>query len=110
MTRTVAELAGLPENFASRAYDTSLVAPTLIWLAHEECKANGEVFGVMAGTTTRIKVAETAGFHSRSPTAETVRDNFQRVMDDTTLESSGLVFSVDAKQRGTELLALYDTL
>jgi NAD(P)-dependent dehydrogenase (short-subunit alcohol dehydrogenase family) len=110
MTRPVAELAGLPENFASRAYDTSLVAPTLIWLAHEECKANGEVFGVMAGTTTRIKVAETAGFHSRSPTAETVRDNFQRVMDDTTLESSGLVFSVDAKQRGTELLALYDTL
>jgi hypothetical protein len=64
----------------------------------------------MAGTTTRIKVAETAGFHSRNPTPETVRDNFARIMDDTTLERSGLLFSVDAKQRGTELLAQYGAL
>jgi hypothetical protein len=31
-------------------------------------------------------------------------------MDDTTLERSGLLFSVDAKQRGTELLAQYGAL
>ena len=64
----------------------------------------------MAGTTTRIKIAETAGFHSRSPTPETVRDNFDRIMDDATLEKSGLYFSVDAKQRGAELLAQYGML
>ncbi len=110
MTRPVADLAGLPETFASPAYDTSLVAPTLVWLAHQDCDANGEVFGVMGGTTNRIKIAETDGFHSRSPTPETVRDNFGRIMDAAALEESDLLFSVDAKQRGTELIALYETL
>jgi len=38
------------------------------------------------------------------------RENFDRIMDDITLERSGLLFSVDAKQRGTELLAQYDAL
>jgi len=110
MTRPVAELAGLPETFSTQAYDASLVAPTLVWIAHEDCDANGEVFGVMAGTTTRIKIAETAGFHSKSPTPEAVRDNFGRIMDAATLVGSGLVFPVEAKQRGMELIALYDTL
>jgi NAD(P)-dependent dehydrogenase (short-subunit alcohol dehydrogenase family) len=109
MTRPVADLAGLPETFASPAYDASLVAPTLVWLAHADCDANGEVFGVMAGTTTRIKVAETDGFHSRRPTPETVRDSFGLVMDAAALDESRLIFSADAKQRGAELLALYDT-
>jgi NAD(P)-dependent dehydrogenase (short-subunit alcohol dehydrogenase family) len=109
MTRPVKELSGLPDTYTSPAYEATLVAPTLLWLAHEECSVNGEVFGVMAGTTTRIKVAETVGFRSRSPTPETVRDNFDLVMDATTLERSGLVFSVDAKQRGTEFLAQYET-
>jgi len=110
MTRPVAEVAGLPETFASEAYDASLVAPTLVWLAHEQCDANGEVFGVMAGTTTRIKIAETSGFHSRNPTPETVRDNFGRIMDAATLKESGLLFPSEAKERGIELIALYDTL
>ena len=109
MTRPVKELSGLPDTYTTPAYEAALVAPTLLWLAHEECDVNGEVFGVMAGTTTRIKVAETVGFRSRSPTPETVRDNFGRIMDDDTLARSGLVFSVDAKQRGTELLAQFDT-
>jgi NAD(P)-dependent dehydrogenase (short-subunit alcohol dehydrogenase family) len=110
LTRPVKELSGLPDTYTSPAYEATLVAPTLLWLAHEECSVNGEVFGVMAGTTTRIKVAETVGFHSRNPTPETVRDNFDRVMADTTLNGSGLLFSVDAKQRGTDLLAQYDRL
>ncbi|MDB5578555.1 MAG: short-chain dehydrogenase [Bradyrhizobium sp.] len=110
MTRPVTELAGLPETFTSAAYDASLVAPMLVWLAHEQCDANGEIFGVMSGTMTRIRVAETDGFHHRCPTPELVRDNFDRIMDDAAFETSGLLFSADAKQRGTELVALYDTL
>jgi NAD(P)-dependent dehydrogenase (short-subunit alcohol dehydrogenase family) len=110
MTRPVKELSGLPDTYTSPAYEATLVAPTLLWLAHEECNVNGEVFGVMAGTTTRIKVAETAGFHSRNPTPETIRDNLDRILDNATLERSGLFFSVDAKQRGAELLAQYGTL
>jgi NAD(P)-dependent dehydrogenase (short-subunit alcohol dehydrogenase family) len=110
MTRPVKELSGLPDTYTSPAYEATLVAPTLLWLAHEECNVNGEVFGVMAGTTTRLKVAETAGFHSRNPTPETIRDNFDRILDNATLERSGLLFSVDAKQRGTELLAQYGML
>jgi NAD(P)-dependent dehydrogenase (short-subunit alcohol dehydrogenase family) len=109
MTRPVKELSGLPDTYTTPAYEAALVAPTLLWLAHEECDVNGEVFGVMAGTTTRIKIAETVGFRSRSPTPETVRDNFGRIMDDATLARSGLVFSADAKQRGTQLLAQFDT-
>jgi hypothetical protein len=31
-------------------------------------------------------------------------------MDAATLDESGLLFPADAKQRGTELIALYDTL
>jgi NAD(P)-dependent dehydrogenase (short-subunit alcohol dehydrogenase family) len=108
MTRPVAELAGLPETFASPSYDASLVAPTLVWMAHEQCKVNGEVFGVMAGTTSRIKMAETVGFHAKHPTPESVRDNFELILDDALLESSGLLFPVEAKQRGTELIAIYD--
>ena len=110
MTRPVTEMAGLPETFTSEAYDASLVAPTLIWLAHEDCDANGEVFGVMSGTTTRIRIAETDGFHDRSPTPEAIRDNFGLVMGADTPEGPGLLFPLDAKQRGAELVALYDTL
>ena len=110
MTRPVLELAGLPETFTSAAYDAGLVAPTLVWLAHEDCQANGEIFGVMSGTTTRIKVAETDGFHHKHPTPELIRDNFDRVMDDMAFAGSSLLFSTDAKQRGTELVARYDTL
>ncbi len=110
MTRPVTELAGLPETFSSPAYDATLVAPTLVWLAHDSCKVNGEIFGVMSGTTTRIKVAETKGFRSRNPTPEAVRDNFDRVLDADALAKSELLFSVDAKQRGADLVALYDTL
>ena len=110
MTRPVTELAGLPETFTSAAYDAGLVAPMLVWLAHEQCDANGEIFGVMSGTMTRIRVAETDGFHHRCPTPELVRDNFDRIMDDAAFETSGLLFSADAKQRGTELVALYDAL
>jgi len=109
MTRPVKELSGLPDTYTTPAYEAALVAPTLLWLAHDECNVNGEVFGVMAGTTTRMKVAETVGFHSRNPTPESVRDNFVHIMDDATLERSGLLFSADARQRGTELLAQYGT-
>src|SRR5882757_3531479 len=108
MTRPVAELAGLPETFASPSYDASLVAPTLVWIAHEQCKVNGEIFGVMAGTTSRIKIAETVGFHAKRPTPESVRDNFDRVLDNAALEGSGLLFPVEARQRAMELLAAYD--
>jgi NAD(P)-dependent dehydrogenase (short-subunit alcohol dehydrogenase family) len=110
MTRPVRELSGLPDTYQTPAYEATLVAPTLLWLAHEECNVNGEVFGVMAGTTTRIKVAETVGFHSTTPTPETIRDNFARVMDEAAFAKSGLLFSADAKQRGTELLVQYGKL
>jgi NAD(P)-dependent dehydrogenase (short-subunit alcohol dehydrogenase family) len=110
MTRPVAELAGLPETFTSTAYDARLVAPMLVWLAHDQCDANGEIFGVMSGTMTRIRVAETDGFHHRCPTPELIRDNFDRIMDDAAFEGSDLLFSIDAKQRGTDMVSLYETL
>ena len=109
MTRPVTDMSGLPETYTTPAYDAGLVAPTLVWLAHTDCEANGEIFGAMAGTTTRIRMAETDGFHSRNPTPEAVRDNVTRIMDAGALEGSGLLFSPDAKQRGEQLLALYDT-
>ena len=78
LTRPVTQIEGLPDSFTSGAFAPSLVAPTVVWLVHEDCDANGEIFAAIAGTTSQIRIAETVGYVSRHPTPEAIRDRFGR--------------------------------
>jgi NAD(P)-dependent dehydrogenase (short-subunit alcohol dehydrogenase family) len=108
MTRPLLSFFGGTEVPTGGPFATELAAPTVIWVAHDDCNVNGEIFGAMSGTTTRIKVAETAGFFSKTPTPESIRDNFEKILDQQTLDSSGLTFCPDGEARGMELIGRYE--
>lgn len=60
-------------------------APVVAWLVHEDSKANGEVFGVQGRLATRIFLAETVGLLGAPGgnwTVETIRDNWDQVVDE----------------------------
>ena len=67
------------------------VAPTVALLCHEEAPCNGEILSVGAGRTARVTYAVVPGFKSPEPSIESLRDNWDRVMDpkDLVLASSG---------------------
>ena len=110
ITRPVQEMRNMPESFVNGAFAPELVSPTVAWLAHADCAVNGEVFGVMAGTTTRILIAETEGFSSPAPTPEAIRDNFDRILDSDAVDDSRLDFGASGEARGMALVARYEAL
>ncbi len=46
-----------------------LVSPTVVWLAHEACSSNGQVFESAAGRTARVVVGEPEGCWAETPEA-----------------------------------------
>jgi NAD(P)-dependent dehydrogenase (short-subunit alcohol dehydrogenase family) len=108
MTRPLLSFFGGSDAPQGGAFAAALSAPAVIWLAHEDCPANGEILGTIAGTTTRIKMAETKGHFSKSPTPESIRDNFETILDQESIDSSGLTFGVDGESRGMELVGRYN--
>ncbi|WP_176488983.1 SDR family NAD(P)-dependent oxidoreductase [Rhizorhabdus dicambivorans] len=105
VTRPVRLIPGILDMMPAGAFEPELVAPTVVWLAHEDCKVTGEIFGVMAGTTTRIKVVETPGYCSRNPTPEAIRDAFEDViLDQRRFDAAGLVIGKEAELRGMDLV------
>ena len=108
MTRPLMSFFGGTEVPTSGPFAAELAAPTVIWLAHDDCKVNGEIFGAMSGTTTRIKVAETTGYFSKAPTPEAIRDNFDKILDQEALDGAHLTFGADGESRGTELIGRYE--
>ena len=90
------------------AFAVELPAPVVVWLAHEDCKVNGESFGSMSGTTTRIRIAESHGHLDKSPTPESIRDNFDKIMDQAAFDASGLIFGFDSEARGGESIGAYE--
>ena len=104
LTRRVADLAGVAEHIPDGAFESSLAAPIIVWLAHQDCAANGETFGAMSGSTTLLRIAETEGYFSTTPTAEAVRDNFATILADDAFSGSRLVFSDQAEVRGLDLM------
>ena len=107
MTRPNMADAGIAAKFSNGAFEPDLVAPTVLWLAHEQCRVNGEIFSAMAGSTTRIKVAETMGYFNAAPTPELVRDNFNLIMGQDALAAANLSFGTEAEARGMELVGLH---
>ena len=109
-TRPVQQIKNLPDSFKGDAFAPRLVAPTVVWLCHEDCTANGESYGAIAGTTTKVFVAETPGSISRAPTPESIRDEFAVIRDQDRLDASGLTFCVDSVTRGMGLVQAYEAL
>lgn len=107
ITRPVKLLENLVQQIPEGAFEPALVAPTVLWLSHESCAANGEVFGVMSGTTSRIKVGETSGYFSRNPTPESIAEACEELMGEPALQKSGLIFAEQAELRGLQLIQHY---
>jgi short-subunit dehydrogenase len=60
-----------------------LVAPAVAFLAHEDCPVNGESLAAVGGNVRRVFLSQTEGYTNSELTLETVRDNFDKVMDPT---------------------------
>jgi NAD(P)-dependent dehydrogenase (short-subunit alcohol dehydrogenase family) len=78
-TRMTEELLG---PLAPRL-DPKLVAPVAAWLVHEDCPVSGEIYSTGGGRVARFFVGLTQGYVNPDLTVEDVRDNFDRVRDET---------------------------
>ncbi len=63
--------------------EASEVTPTVVYLAHEDCPVNGEIYSVAGGVVARYFIGLTQGWYSEGHTAEDVRDNFDQIRDET---------------------------
>lgn len=96
--------------FEQPAFAPELAAPTLVWLAHESCPANGMAFGAISGNTSRIVVGETKGYQSRTPTPEDISRHEAAIMEIGDVETSNVVFPEGAVPRGIELVQKFNAL
>lgn len=71
---------GILGDLASRV-SPDWVSPVVAYLAHEECKANGDIYSVAGGRVAKIFVAETVGSVLSARTAEEVRDQLGAIED-----------------------------
>lgn len=98
------------DNFppqAAAAFSPALVAPAVAWLAHRDTTINGQVFTVMAGTTSQIVIGEASGFRHANPTPELLRDNAHRIFVDKDAAAPGLSFYDDGEEQGMALVSRY---
>ena len=63
--------------------EPSAVTPTVIYLAHEDCPVNGEVYSVAGGVVARYFIGLTPGWNGGEHSAEDVRDHFDQIRDET---------------------------
>ncbi len=56
-----------------------IVTPIVTYLAHEDCAVSGEVYSVGGGRVARIFVGVTPGYFDADLTAESVRDNLEKI-------------------------------
>jgi NAD(P)-dependent dehydrogenase (short-subunit alcohol dehydrogenase family) len=60
-----------------------LVTPVVVFLAHEDCPVTGEVYSAGGGVVARYFVGLTQGYVNTEHTVEDIRDNFDRIRDET---------------------------
>lgn len=77
-------MAGREDDGAGAPMASSLVAPMVAFLAHEDCPVSGEVYAAGAGRFARIFVASTPGYlHAgNEPTIEDVAGNWAAINDE----------------------------
>ncbi|HVV10467.1 SDR family NAD(P)-dependent oxidoreductase [Amycolatopsis sp.] len=76
------------ENSARRTTDVNSAAnaaPLACFLAHESCRANGEVFATGRGHMAKILLASSEGVSERDPSLESVAAGFERIRSLTEL-------------------------
>lgn len=73
------------KGFLQKYMPASEPARLVVWVSHEDCDANGEVFGAQARVATKIFLAETHGFQGSRDgdwTVETIRDNWDQIVNE----------------------------
>lgn len=77
-TRMTEDLLGpLADNLSPE-----LVTPLVVWLSHESCESNGNVYSAAGGTIARYFIGLTTGTHRGTEiTAESVRDDWDQIND-----------------------------
>ena len=63
--------------------DPKLVSPIAAWLVHEDCPVSGEIYSAAGGRIARFFIGLTEGFYSPELTLEDVRDQFDKIRDET---------------------------
>jgi NAD(P)-dependent dehydrogenase (short-subunit alcohol dehydrogenase family) len=61
--------------------DPALVAPVAAWLVSEECPVSGEIYSAGGGRVARFFIGLTEGYANPALTLEDVRDQFDRIRD-----------------------------
>ena len=82
--------------------EASEVAPVVAWLVHEDCPVSGEVYSVGGGMVARMFIGLTEGIYEPGLTVETVRDQFDKIRDE-----SGYTVPTQASDELQKLLALF---
>jgi NAD(P)-dependent dehydrogenase (short-subunit alcohol dehydrogenase family) len=76
--------SNVPDDYIRTVFDTldpELVAPTVAYLAHEDCELQGRCLDVAAGRVSELFYGRTRGFVDREHTPEDVRDRLEQVLD-----------------------------
>jgi len=84
-TRMTEELLGA----AADKLAPELVTPVVTYLAHEDCPVSGEVYSVGGGRVARIFIGVTPGHFDAELSAESVRDSFDKIRDESGYEVPG---------------------
>ncbi len=84
-TRMTEEILGA----AADRLAPELVTPVVTYLAHEDCPVSGEVYSVGGGRVARVFVGVTPGHFDAELSPETVRDNFDKIRDESGYEVPG---------------------
>jgi hypothetical protein len=63
--------------------DPALVSPIVAWLAHEDCPVTGEIYSAAGGRIARMFIGLTEGYYNPKLTVEDVRDQFDRIRDES---------------------------
>jgi NAD(P)-dependent dehydrogenase (short-subunit alcohol dehydrogenase family) len=82
--------------------EASEVAPVVAWLVHEDCPVSGEVYSVGGGMVARMFIGLTEGIYEPNLTVETVRDQFDKIRDE-----SNYTVPTQASDELQKLLALF---
>jgi NAD(P)-dependent dehydrogenase (short-subunit alcohol dehydrogenase family) len=76
--------SNVADDYIRTVFDTldpELVAPSVAYLAHEDCELQGRCLDVAAGRVSELFYGRTRGFVDREHTPEDVRDRLDQVLD-----------------------------
>jgi NAD(P)-dependent dehydrogenase (short-subunit alcohol dehydrogenase family) len=79
----VTRMTEKPLNDQNGYFDAAFVSPAVVWLSHEDVPVSGEILAVSGGRVARFFIGMTPGYFERTLTPESIRDNFEQVMDPT---------------------------